>query len=63
MGKQLAFSTSGGTPVVAVESLVGGNMQIYTLKETHNGYKISPKGFDGYVLTVNPVTHTVIFSS
>ena len=62
VGKQLAFSTSGGTPVVAVESLVGGNMQIYTLKETHNGYKISPKGFDGYVLTVNPVTHTVFLA-
>ena len=62
VGKQLAFSTSGGTPVVAVESLVGGNMQIYTLKEPHNGYTISPKGFDGYVLTVNPVTHTVFLA-
>ena len=54
--KQLAFSVSSGVPAFSIETLAGGDSQIYVLTAMHDGYKISPKGYNGYVLSVDSST-------
>ena len=59
IAKQLAFSVESSTPTFSIETLSGFDSQIYVLTAMHDGYKISPKGYSGYSLTVNQSTGTV----